>query len=90
MSYFQTMTNMISGSSYQHEQHIYEFHAMVLQMIEELVPPMVEQLWKEHIEQIIINVITLLNGKQTDLPGLREDIQKLLLEELKKCSITAR
>lgn len=90
MSYLQTMTEMLAGSTPQHERHIYEYHAMMLQMINELVPPMIEQYWKEHIEKFTVDVITLLNGKQTDLTGLRADLQELILEELNKCSITAK
>lgn len=90
MSYLQTMTGMLANSTPQHERHIYEYHTMMLQMINELVPPMIERYWKEHIEQLTVEVITLLNGKQTDLTGLRADLQKLILDELQKCSITAK
>lgn len=98
MSYQRTFTNLLGDASYQHEQHLYEIHDLIVEMIKELVPPMMEQYWKEHIEQywkehmeqFTVDVITLLNGKQTDLTGLRADLQRLILEELKKCSITAR
>ena len=89
MSYQMYFSNLLSDASYQHEQHLYEIHALIVEMIKELVPPLIEQYWKEHIEQFTANVITLLNGKQTDLTGLRADLQRLILEELKKCSITA-
>lgn len=89
MSYQRLFTNMLGEASYQHEQHLYDIHNLIVEMINELVPPMMEQYWKEHIEQFTVDVITLLNGKQTDLTGLRADLQKLILDELKKCSITA-
>ncbi len=89
MSYQMYFTNLVSDAPYQHERHLYEIHDLIVEMIKELVPPLIEQYWKEHIEQFTVDVITLLNGKQTDLTGLRADLQKIILEELKKCSITA-
>ena len=90
MSYQRTFTNLVSEASYQHEQHLYEINALMDEKIKEVVPQLIEQYWKEHIEQFTVNVITLLNGKQTVLTGLRADLQRLILEELKKCSIIAR
>ena len=90
MSYHRIFTNMLGEASYQHEQHLYDIHNLIVEMINELVPPIIEQYWKEHIEQFTVDVITRLNGKQTDLTGLRADLQRLILEELEKCSITIR
>lgn len=90
MSYQMEMTSMLSNARGIHEEHIYQFHNLVISMINDLVPPLIEQYWKDRVEQFTVDVITLLNGKKTDLTGLRADLQELILKELKNCSIKAK
>ena len=84
MSYLQTMTEMLSGSSKEQERMIYKTVEMVKEMIKEEVPAMIEEYWKTHIEEYTINIITHLNGKKVDFEGLRADIMGIIAEELSK------
>ena len=41
MSYHRIFTNMLGEASYQHEQHLYDIHNLIVEMINELVPPII-------------------------------------------------
>ena len=84
MSYLQTMTEMLSGSSKEQERMIYKTVEMVKEMIKEEVPAMIEEYWKTHIEEYTINIITHLNGKKVDFDGLRADIMGIIETEFSK------
>ena len=81
MSYLGTMTTMLSDSKNpEHERHIYEIHSMVLEMIKELVPPLVRECYNE----INVDVSTYLNGRSVSGEGLREYIREIIIDELRK------
>lgn len=64
----------------EHERHIYEIHSMVLEMIKELVPPLVRECYNE----INVDVSTYLNGRSVSGEGLREYIREIIIDELRK------
>ena len=76
-----TLTMMVSAEKNpQHEQHIYDIYNLVSQMIAEAVPPLVRQC----VDEIMVDVRTTLNGKPEDLSGLKDDITRMVLDEIKK------
>lgn len=84
MSYFHTMTDMLVGASPEHEKHVYQTVMLIDSMIHDIVPQMIDDYLKTHIDDLTANVSTLLNGKPTDLDGLRADIIALITEKLSK------
>lgn len=53
---------------------------LISQMIAEAVPPLVRQC----VDEIMVDVRTTLNGKPEDLSGLKDDITRMVLDEIKK------
>ena len=53
---------------------------MVLEMIKELVPPLVRECYNE----INVDVSTYLNGRSVSGEGLREYIREIIIDELRK------
>lgn len=84
MSALQTMTDMLIDSSPAHERHIYQTYNLINQLILEKVPPMIDEYFKNNIDDYVVNVITTLNGKQSDLSGLRADISELIMAQMSK------
>lgn len=78
------MTEMLSGSSKEQERMIYKTVEMVNEMIKEEVPAIIEEYWKNHIEEYTINIITHLNGRKVDFEGLRADIARIIETEISK------
>ena len=58
--------------------------SMMKDRIEELLPPLIEQYMREYINNLSVNVETKLNGKSIDLSGLKDDIQSIIYQSLKK------
>lgn len=85
MSYLATMANLLSESkSSIHEQHIYEFEAMVRQMIEELVPPLVIKTLKDTYMDIMVKLRMELEGREVYFNDVAEYIYKEIEKALKQ------
>ena len=81
MSYLATMTNLLSeAKSSIHEQHIYEFEAMVRQMIEELVPPLVIKTLQETYMELWVKLRMVFEGREVFF----NDVANYVMEELEK------
>jgi len=52
------------------------------QMISEKVPQMVEKYVKEHTEDLIINIQTMINGAVIDLPDIRNEIMRQVSKKM--------
>ena len=57
--------------------------SMIKDRIEQLMPQLIEQYFKEYVNTISVDVRTKLNGKTVDLSGLKNDITQLIIEGLK-------
>lgn len=85
MSYLITMTNLLSeAKSSIHEQHIYEFEAMVREMINELVPPLVIKTLQETYMDLWVKLQMVFEGKQVYFDDVADYIQKELVKALKQ------
>ena len=81
MNSIQTLTQMVSNEKDPfREQMIYNFYTLVSQMITEMVPPLVKQC----LNGITADVQTKLNGKPSNLSGLKDDITRIIADEMKK------
>lgn len=58
--------------------------SMIKDRIVELLPPLIEQYMREYVNNLSVNVETKLNGKSIDLSGLKDDIQSIIYQSLKK------
>lgn len=85
MSYLKAMTNMLSeAKSSIHEQHIYEFEAMVRQMIEELVPPLVIKTLQETYMDLWVKLQMVFENKAVYFDDVADYIRKELERALKQ------
>lgn len=85
MSYLMTMTNLLSeAKSSIHEQHIYEFEAMVRQMIEELVPPLVIKTLQETYMDLWVKLQMVFENKAVYFDDVADYIRKELERALKQ------
>ena len=84
-SYLQYMTELIGMSkSEQHIEHIYEFHAMVYQMIQELVPQIVRNELANIDKDLLVKIQTQINGKDVDFEDVRNYIREIIEDEIRK------
>ena len=58
----------------------YQVSQLVEDKVKEIVPPLIEN----YLNTVKVNVETTLNGKAADLSGLKEDIERLAVEEVIK------
>lgn len=85
MNYFSKMTIMLSeAKNYDTEQFIYDMVILVNQIIEEKIPLLVREELKKVQDDLIVNVKTYINGKQTDLTNFESIIRKEIDNELNK------
>ena len=85
MSYLMTMTKLLSEAKTSiHEQHIYEFEAMVRQMIEELVPPLVIKTLQETYVDLWVKLQMVFEGKAVYFDDVADYIRKELERALKQ------
>ena len=85
MSYLNTMTQLLSEAKTSiHEQHIYEFEAMVRQMIEELVPPLVIKTLQETYLDLWVKLQMVFEGKAVYFDDVADYIRKELERALKQ------
>lgn len=85
MNYFSKMTTMLSeAKNYDTEQFIYDMVILVNQIIEEKIPLLVREELKKVQDDLIVNVKTYINGKQTDLSNFESIIRKEIDNELNK------
>lgn len=82
--YLQTMTTLLSeNKNPQHEQHIYEFEAMVRQMIEELVPQIVEKTLETNYLDLWLKLRMVMEGKEVYFSQVADYIEKEIINILK-------
>ena len=85
MNYFSKMTTMLSeANNYDTEQFIYDMVILVNQILEEKIPLLVREELKKVQDDLIVNVKTYINGKQTDLTNFESIIRKEIDNELNK------
>ena len=85
MSYLNTMTQLLSeAKSSIHERHIYEFEAMVRQMIEELVPPLVIKTLQETYMDLWVKLQMVFENKAVYFDDVADYIRKELERALKQ------
>lgn len=75
---------MSEAKSSIHEQHIYEFEAMVREMINELVPPLVIKTLQETYMDLWVKLQMVFEGKQVYFDDVADYIQKELVKALKQ------
>lgn len=79
------ITNMLSDAKdYRSEQQIYEIVMLIHEIMQETVPQLVRQEVKNIQEDLLFNVRTYINGKQTDLSGVEDEVRRLIENELNK------
>lgn len=84
MSYLATMTTLLSeNKNPQHEQHIYEFEAMVRQMIEELTPQIVERTLLNTYFELWVKIRMILDNKEVSFSQITDYIIQEIENELK-------
>jgi len=77
MSYYHSITNLLASSkSFEEQTRMLDTFMVIEQMISEKVPQMVEKYVKEHTEDLIINIQTMINGAAIDLPGIKDEIMR--------------
>lgn len=86
--YLQTMTRLLSeAKNPQHERHIYEFEEMVRQMIEELVPPIVERTLETNYLDLLVKLRMVIEGKEVYFSQVadyvKKEIENILKSKLK-------
>ena len=83
MSYYNGITNLIASSkSFEEQTRIEDLFMIIDQMISEKVPQMVEKYVKEHTEDLIINIQTMINGAVIDLPDIRNEIMRQVSKKM--------
>ena len=88
MSYLMTMKNLLSEAMTSiHEQHIYEFEAMVRQMIEELVPPLVNITLQDTYMELWLKLRMIFDGREVYFNDIADyvfkEIEKALKQKMK-------
>ena len=84
-SYLQYMTELIGMSkSPQHIEHIYEFHAMVYQMIQELVPQIIRKELANMDNEMLVKIQTQINGRDVSFDDVKNYIREIIEEEIRK------
>lgn len=84
MSYLEIMANLLSeAKSSIHEQHIYEFEAMVRQMIIELVPPIVEKTLKETYLDLWVKLRMVFENKEVYFDDVADYVRREIEKALK-------
>ena len=83
MSYYNGITNLIASSkSFEEQTRIEDLFMIIDQMISEKVPQTVEKYVKEHTEDLIINIQTMINGAVIDLPDIRNEIMRQVSKKM--------
>ena len=70
--------------AFNHQEELYEIiMSMIKDRIEELLPQLVEQYIREYVNNITIDIQTKLNGKSFELSGIKDDIERMIIDSLK-------
>ena len=70
--------------AFNHQEELYEvIMSMVKNYVEEAIPEFIEKYLREYINNLSFDIRTTLNGKSADLTGLKEDIERIILESFK-------
>ena len=58
--------------------------AMIKDRIEELLPPLIDNYLREYFNNLSVDVRTTLNGKEINLSGLKDDISRMIIQQIMK------
>ena len=65
-----------------------ELYGMIQAMIEikinEIFPKLIQEYSREYFNNLSVDVRTTLNGKENDLSGLKDDISRMLIQQIMK------
>lgn len=84
MSYLATMTTLLSeNKNPQHQEHIISFTAMCKEMIEELVPQIVERTLLNTYFELWVKIRMILDNKEVSFSQITDFIIQEIENELK-------
>lgn len=79
------LTNMLSNTkSIEEEIRIYDIYILIKEICQEVLPQIVREEIQKVREEIKINVIPEINGRQINLKGLENDIVQIVREAIKE------
>lgn len=67
-----------------HDEHIIQFHDLVISMLNELVPAMIREELARITTDLIVKIQTQINGRNVDFPDVIQYIKDTIEEELRK------
>lgn len=84
MSSTSHLTNMLSNTkSIEEEIRLYDYYILIKEICQEVLPQIVREEIQKVREDLIINVIPEINGRQANLKGLENDIVQIVREAIK-------
>ena len=85
MKSMEIITNMLCDArEFKNEQLVYNIAMLISETIKETVPQLVREELRKIQEDLVFNVKTYINGKQTDIPAVEDEVRKLIENEIKK------
>ena len=85
MKSMEIITNMLCDvREFKNEQLVYNIAMLISETIKETVPQLVREELRKIQEDLVFNVKTYINGKQTDIPAVEDEVRKLIENEIKK------
>ena len=85
MSSTSYLTNMLAGTkSIDEELLLYEVYTLIKEVCAELVPQIVREELLKIRQDLIVNVIAEINGRQANLPEMENYIRQLIDEVIKR------
>lgn len=85
MSSTSHLTNMLSNTkSIEEEIRLYDIYILIKEICQEVLPQIVREEIQKVREEIKINVIPEINGRQANLKGLEDDVIQIVKEALKR------
>ena len=88
MKSMEIITNMLCDArEFKNEQLVYNIAMLISETIKETVPQLVREELRKIQEDLVFNVKTYINGKQTDIPAVEDEVRKLIENEIKKARI---
>lgn len=84
MSSTSHLTNMLSNTkSIEEELRLYDIYILIKEICQEVLPQIVREEIQKVREEIKINVIPEINGRQINLKGLENDVVQIVREAIK-------
>lgn len=79
------LTNMLSNTkSIEEELRLYDIYILIKEICQEVLPQIVREEIQKVREDLILNVIPEINGRQANLKGLENDVIQIVKEALKR------